>query len=161
MTLPVAMPLSDDVSLRSELLGELTLPREELLTFPAGIFGFPECRTFALVPTAREGLFWLQSAELSALAFLLVDPFAYFDGYKVDLAPGDLARVGTSEPSEILVLAIVTLGDGGAGSCTANLQGPLVLNMRARTGHQTVLGDEGWSVRERFTVRDEAAAAAS
>ena len=67
MTLPAA-DISDDVLLRSELLGELVVPRSELISFPAGLYGFSECRTFALVPTAREGLFWLQSADHSALA---------------------------------------------------------------------------------------------
>lgn len=157
MTLPAAV--SDDAVLRSELLGEFVVPRSELITFPAGLYGFSECRTFALVPTARDGLFWLQSADHSALAFLLADPFVFFADYKVDLSPVELARVGTAEPSDILVLSIVTLGDRTEGTCTANLQGPLVLNMNARTGVQTVLEDEGWGVREPFTVESEAHAA--
>ena len=136
----------------SDVLGPLTVGHAELLQFPQGLYGFPECRTWVLVPTKREGLFWLQSTEHAPLAFLLVDPFTHFPGYAVDLSAADLTRVGTSEPSEIVVLAVVTVGSRDGSPPTANLQGPVVLNMRARQGFQIVLATEGYGVREPFTI---------
>jgi flagellar assembly factor FliW len=138
----------------SDVLGPLTVGRAELLQFPRGLYGFPECRSWVLVPTKRDGLFWLQSTEHAALAFLLVDPFTHFPGYAVDLSNADLARVGTSEPSEIVVLAVVTVGSRDGAPPTANLQGPVVLNRRARHGFQLVLSVEGYGVREPFTFAD-------
>ena len=136
----------------SDVLGPLTVGHAELLQFPQGLYGFPECRTWVLVPTKREGLFWLQSTEHAPLAFLLVDPFTHFPGYAVDLSAADLTRVGTNEPSEIVVLAVVTVGSRDGSPPTANLQGPVVLNMRARQGFQIVLATEGYGVREPFTI---------
>jgi len=136
----------------SDVLGALSVGRAELLEFPLGLYGFPECRTWVLVPTKRDGLFWLQSAEHAPLAFLLVDPFKHFPGYSVDLSPADLARVGTSEASEIIVLAVVTVGSRDGTPPTANLQGPVVLNTRARHGFQIVLAAEAWGVREPFAI---------
>jgi flagellar assembly factor FliW len=97
-------------------------------------------------------LFWLQSTQHAPLAFLLVDPFMHFPGYAVDLSAADLARVGTSEPSEIVVLAVVTVGSRDGAPPTANLQGPVVLNMRARQGFQIVLSVEGYGTREPFII---------
>jgi flagellar assembly factor FliW len=136
----------------SDVLGPLTVARAELLQFPHGVYGFADCRNWVLVPTRRDGLFWLQSADHAPLAFLLVDPFTHFLGYAVDLSPADLARVGTTEPSEIVVLAVVTVGSRDGAPPTANLQGPVILNMRARQGHQIVLSVEGWGVREPFSI---------
>jgi flagellar assembly factor FliW len=142
----------DPFVVASDVLGPLTVGRAELLKFPNGLYGFPECRTWVLVPTKREGLFWLQSADHAPLAFLLVDPFTHFPGYAVDLSPAELARVGTTEASEIVVLAVVTVGSRDGSPPTANLQGPVVLNMRARHGFQIVLSVEGYGVREPFSI---------
>ena len=144
----------------SDVLGQLTVARAELLHFPQGLYGFPDCHSWVLVPTKREGLFWLQSTEHTPLAFLLVDPFTHFQGYAVDLSASDLTRVGTSEPSEIVVLAVVTVGSRDGDPPTANLQGPVVLNMRARHGFQIVLSVEGYGVREPFAIEPDTAAPA-
>jgi len=160
-TLSAPIVNDDAFVVASDVLGPLTVARAELLQFPQGLYGFPECTSWVLVPTKREGLFWLQSAEHSPLAFLLVDPFTHFPGYAVDLSPSDLVRVGTSEPSEIVVLAVVTVGSRDGGPPTANLQGPVVLNMRARHGFQLVLSAEGYGVREPFSIEPEPATSAA
>ena len=147
-----AIAYDEPFVIASDVLGPLTVGRAELLQFPQGLYGFPECQGWALVPTKRDGLFWLQSTEHAPLAFLLVDPFTHFPGYAVDLTAADLARVGTSDPSEIAVLAVVTIGSRDGALPTANLQGPVVLNMRARRGFQIVLSVERYGTREPFTV---------
>jgi len=44
------------------------------------------------------------------------------------------------------VLAIVTVPESQTGM-TANLQGPLLLNRRARLGRQSISADPRWGVR--------------
>ena len=81
--------------LASDLLGTLTVKTQDLVRFPDGLYGFPQCRDFALLPAPRAGLYWLQSAEYSALAFVLVDPFEFFPGFRIELSSADLSRLGT------------------------------------------------------------------
>lgn len=131
----------------SDLLGPLSVSADEVIAFPAGLFGFPECRSFVLVPAAREGMFWLQSVEHGTLVFLLADPFLFFDGYAVDLSPADRAELHAGEASEVVVLAIVTLPRAGEATATANLLGPLALNLRARAGRQLAVADARFGVR--------------
>lgn len=135
------------VTVRSDLLGPIVVPATSLLAFDAGLFGFPECRSFVLVPTAREGLFWLQSADHAALAFLLVDPFTACDGYAVDLNAGDLHDLRASASSDVAVLAIVTLPGNRTDKPTANFQGPLAINLSASRGKQLAIGDNQYGVR--------------
>jgi flagellar assembly factor FliW len=141
--------MSDDaeITVHSDLLGDLRVGPTDLLTFPAGMLGFPECRRFALLRGGRDGLFWLQSVEYSALVFLLVDPFSIEANYTFDLQPSQIAELGPGESSDIGLLAVVTLPADRGGLPTVNLQGPLVINFKTRCAKQVVSGDDQHAVR--------------
>ncbi len=136
---------------QSELLGELTIDPDEIFRFSVGIFGFPDARDFVLLSAEQEGLYWLQSTELSALTFLLTDPFRFFPGYSVEVARGDRRDLGNPDRDELLVLAIVTLPRDQSGRPTANLQGPVAFNLRARLARQLPFGESEYGVREEFS----------
>jgi flagellar assembly factor FliW len=139
--------LSPYVIIQSQLLGALTVTEEEIFSFPTGLFGFPECRSFVMVGTDRTGFYWLQSVDHATLAFILVDPFLYFDGYAVDVAPADLVELGVEGGSDLAIFAIVTLPRSHDEPPTANLQGPLALNMRLSRGKQLAVQDPRYGVR--------------
>lgn len=135
------------VLVESQILGTLSVREDELYHFPAGLFGFPECRTFVMLATERDGFFWLQSADHGALAFVLADPFAHFEDYAVDLSDTDRRELEVTDAGDVAVLAIVTLPHGATEGATVNLQGPLALNTRARRGKQLALQDGAFGVR--------------
>ena len=136
----------------SDILGNLTVAEEEIVRFRSGLVGLPECRSFVLLRTERPDSFWLQSVEHSALAFLLVDPFVFFEGYSVEVGPAEMAEIGASEESEIVLLSIVTLPATRGGDPTANLQGPLAINLDSRRGKQMVVESEEFGVRHAFKL---------
>ena len=138
--LPLAVPGADDSLIQR-------------VTFPAGLFGFPECRDFRLSATTRPGLYWLRSSEHEALAFLLADPFLFFPEYTVDLSEGDLAGLASEDPSDLAVLAIVTLPRSAGEALTANLQGPVIVNLARRIARQVVLQDSRFGLRCTFGVQ--------
>lgn len=131
----------------SDLLGELRVGADDLLHFPSGLLGFPECRTFALVRASHDGLFWLQSCEYSTLVFLLVDPFRVVDEYSIEVGPSQLAELGPHRPSDVALLAIVTLPGATGNAPTANLQGPVAINFATRSAKQIVVSDTEFGVR--------------
>lgn len=131
----------------SNLLGSLEVSPDELIAFPAGLVGLPEYRSFVLIRAAREGMFWLQSADVPDLTFLLVDPFPHFDGYAVELSPEDVSSLEAEDAADVLLLAIVTLPCSPGGECTANLQGPLAFNLRSGRGKQIAIPDPRFGVR--------------
>ena len=137
------MPLS----LNSDIFGPLEIADEQVLDMPDGPIGFPHCTRFALLPAGRDGYSWLHSMQEASLAFLIVDPFLYFEDYAVDLAGPILQRLDTTEPSQVNVFAIVTL-PSAKSPATANLQGPLVFNVQSRTGFQAVIQDGTFGTRE-------------
>jgi flagellar assembly factor FliW len=141
------VPDDAEIVVRSDLLGELQVGSNDLLHFPTGMLGFPECRRFALLRGGRDGLFWLQSLEYSALVFLLVDPFSIEENYSFDVQPSQIVELGSAESSDIGLLAVVTLPASSGGLPTVNLQGPLVINFKTRYAKQVVSGDDQYSVR--------------
>ncbi|MEP6493430.1 MAG: flagellar assembly protein FliW [bacterium] len=135
------------LTVRSDLLGDLSVRSADALMFPAGMLGFPECRRFALVRAERDGLFWMQSMEYSTLVFLLVDPFAVVTNYSIDVAPSQLADLGAHRPPDIGLLSVVTLPGAAGDKPTANLQGPIAINFATRTAKQIVLSETDFGVR--------------
>src|SRR5690606_33901735 len=91
--------------------------------------------------------FSTEATEHERLAFLLVDPFPFFDGYSVELDSAQLRDVLTDDPSDIAVLAIVTLPPEPDGVCTANLQAPLAINLRTGRARQLVLTRTDYGTR--------------
>lgn len=148
----LATPATALVIVNSDILGALTVAEDEIFEFRSGLLGLPECRSFVLLRTEREDSFWLQSVEHSALSFLLVDPFVFFERYSVDVGPADLADLGDEQGTEVLLLAIVTLPAGRGERPTANLQGPVALNLRTRRGKQVIVEGEEFGVRSPFDL---------
>jgi len=135
------------LAVRSDLLGDLEVRASDVFSFPRGVLGFPECRRFALLRGARDGLYWLQSLDYSALAFLLVDPFTVMSNYAVDVEPWQVAEIGSADPSDLGLLAIVTLPSQRGELATVNLQGPLAFNFRTRRAKQIICAEDTHGVR--------------
>jgi flagellar assembly factor FliW len=140
------------MTVSSDLLGQIEIDPSEILHFPAGLFGFPECRSFILLKSEQEDLYWLQSLEHSALTFLLLDPFNHFPGYSVELLAPDLRDLQARKAPEVLILAIVALPQTRSGLPTANLQGPLAINAAARLGKQLAISDSPFGLRCEFSL---------
>jgi flagellar assembly factor FliW len=135
----------DEVLVASRLFGPLSVRRDAILTFAAGLPGFAGERRFVLLPAASDGVYWLQSADEGSLAFLLVDPFTTFPGYEIDVP----------EPSERppLVLAVVSLPRLDGEACTANLQAPLLIDLATRQGRQLILEGQTYGPRHAFDLK--------
>jgi flagellar assembly factor FliW len=131
----------------SGILGDIRIRPSDMLQFPGGLLGFPQCQSFVLLEGEREGLYWLQSIDSATLVFLLVDPFVVIDGCAIDVPQAQLDELGGGDPSEVAVLSIVTLPRQSSGQATANLQAPIVINVRTRTAKQIVCSEGDYGVR--------------
>ncbi len=104
--------------------------------------GFPDHQQFALVQLDDIGLLCsLQSVEDPALRFLVVPPAAFFPDYAPVIDDETVATLGIQSAADALVLLVVNPGDD-AGTATANLLAPLVVNLATRRGGQVVLDED-------------------
>jgi flagellar assembly factor FliW len=132
----------------THLFGQIDIQEDEVLDFRDGLLGFSLCKRWLLIAGKRPGTAWLQSAEHGSLAFMLIDPFLAFEGYTAHLGPMEIAQLDAQDPAQIAVFAIVTLPSNDIPETTANLRGPVVINVRARRGAQVVSSEGTWSVRQ-------------
>jgi len=132
--------------LESERLGQLEVDEESIITVPEGLLGFEDRTRFALIPADELGAYtWFHAIDDPSLAFLAVVPGFFFDDYAPDLPAGDVTALDLTDPADAQVLCLVTIaGD----AITANLMGPIVVNVRSRLGRQVVLPDQGYGARE-------------
>lgn len=149
-SIPATLSMPLGVTVSSDLLGPLHVADDQIIVFEAGIAGFRQCTRWILIDGERSGTAWLQSVDQGSLAFLLVDPFLFFDGYSVDLSPTDARRVQAEDAAQLAVFAIVTITAKSSDVATANLQGPIVINVARRRAAQLVLSDGPWGVRQPF-----------
>jgi flagellar assembly factor FliW len=130
--------------------GAVEVGDDEVLTFPDGLLGFPALRRYVLLPNPKGGPFlWLQAADDPAVAFVVVDPAEFFADYKVSVRAEDVALIRLDDAAQGRVVVILTV-PGDPKEITANLAGPIVLNLRERLGRQLVLGEPGLSTRHKL-----------
>ena len=129
--------------------------RAVTIHFPGGLLGFPEIHDYVLLDGPSEGLFWLVGDGEQAPRFLLNDPFVFFEGYSLELSPEQTGLIEVEESSTVAVLAI-TIPSSDA-PWTANLQGPVVINVEKAIGAQIVLPGSQPGVRQPFQPKLTAA----
>ena len=133
------------VMIESGHLVPVEVDDDAVVEFPAGIIGFPDQRRYAIVAAEDSGLYsWLQSVDEPDLAFLAVVPAPFFPDYAPVIPDEDCASIGLTDPDDAQVLCLLTVGDD---AITANLLGPIVLNVRNRTARQVVLTDSSLSTK--------------
>ena len=130
----------------SERLGPLEVDEASVIEVPAGLIGFPQLRRFALVAAEETGVYsWLQSLDDPTVSFLSVVPAAFFPDYEPTIGDEDCIAIGLSDPADAQLLCLVTATDDGV---TANLLGPVLLDVRTRLARQVVLTDTDHTTRD-------------
>lgn len=133
------------MNVQTTRFGVVDLDERRIISFPAGLLGFANYRNFALLQPDEEGMFyWLQSLESPELAFVVTDPSLWVAGYEATIRREQMDELGLGRLEEAQVLVIV---NKYGQSLTANLQGPLVINLSNQKAMQLVLADKRWTTR--------------
>jgi flagellar assembly factor FliW len=122
-------------TVKSTRFGDLDVPEEALIEFPAGLIGVGGSR-FALLSREESGAFkWLQETERDDLALPVTDPFAFFPDYEVRISDAEAERIGISDPAEADVLVIVRAAEV-LEDFSVNLLAPILISRQV--GHQVI-----------------------
>ncbi|BAN34346.1 flagellar assembly protein FliW [Sulfuricella denitrificans skB26] len=131
----------------STQFGTQEVDPESILTFPNGMPGFEGSTRYKLFHIEENTeqpvvVHWLQSIDEPDVAFALVDPALFGLNYEFVLTDEEeqLLKMESVEDIAVLLMAYKPEPDAvSKASINANINGPIVLNMRARLGLQKIL----------------------
>lgn len=126
--------------------GTIEVDERQKIHFPFGILGFEKLQNYVLIDAHQQPFYWLQSMDVSEIAFVLINPFIFRPDYEIDVPDEELEEIGIRSPQQILVFAIVTIPENQR-DMTANLQGPIIINKDTKIGRQAISTNEKWKVR--------------
>ena len=136
------------MKLQTKYFGEIDYEAGELLTFPAGLFGFEDEHEFLLLPFEGSAgtLLCFQSVHTPALAFVAMDPFALHADYAPVLQPQELDALGVKNSQELgyYVLCVVKKP---VSDSTVNLKCPVAINPDTRVARQVILDADDYEMR--------------
>ncbi len=130
--------------------GTLEVSEEKIISMRQGLLGFQDRKRFCIFQH-QEGspFFWYQSLDDPALAFVITNPWLFKPDYQIDLqaAVHAMEGDGESEDRPLECYVIVTIPQGQPEKMTANLVGPLVIDVKTCQAVQVVLPDDAYSHR--------------
>ncbi|WP_010197007.1 flagellar assembly protein FliW [Bacillus sp. m3-13] len=119
--------------------GLIEVQEEEVVNFPNGLPGFLEEKEFTVIPFSEDGTFFiLQSVKTPELGFVLTNPFTFYPDYDFKLEDQAVDALELYSPEDVTVYAVLTMADP-FHLTTANLQAPVVVNSKKKTGKQVIL----------------------
>ena len=112
---------------------------ETIIQFPAGLIGYPDLKAYRLFePMDSYPLKFLQAVDREDISFTCIDVQAIKPDYEVPLGAGDAEGLAIREPGDALVLALLVIPEDPR-KMTANLAGPVVVNVKTLQARQIVL----------------------
>jgi flagellar assembly factor FliW len=124
----------------------LTTQTLAVITTPNGLPGFALARAWTL-ETYDDAVFsLLRSNDLPGVALVLADPWPLAPGYDPDLPDAELAGIGVTEVSDVVLRVVVGI-DASRRLAWLNLAAPLVFNAGSGQARQVILDRQGWPVR--------------
>jgi len=128
--------------IKTTRFGTLEIDEESVVTFPDGLLGISHLRQYAILSDNDKSPFrWLQSLEDPAMAFLLIDPWLFRPDYGPVIDDDDALALEIGPETPRIVYAIVTIPPGKPEAMTANLMGPIVINIKTRIGRQVIVAN--------------------
>ena len=136
------------MKLETKYFGQVDYEAGDVIAFSVGPFGFEEEREFLLLPFegSAAAMLCLQSVRTSALAFVVMDPFALRPDYAPVLQPQELKELGVTDSQELgyYVLCVVKKP---VSDSTVNLKCPVAVHPETRCARQVILETDVYDMR--------------
>lgn len=123
---------------------------DQVIHFPTGLPGFESAHKFIIMSVPEHQPFhWMECVDGSNIRFAVINPLSFRPDYSPKIKKEELATLKIVDPKELLLYVIITLRKPLTES-TANLMGPLFINIREKIGKQIIIENDAYSLRERI-----------
>lgn len=134
--------------LNTKHFGEIEVEEDKIIHFPEGILGFEEEKQFIIINNEDEKspFHWLQSVANPNLAFVIINPFFVYPNYDIVIPKSAQEKLEIEEKKDVAIYSIVVVPED-MEKMTANLLGPIVININKKLGKQVILDDERYTTK--------------
>jgi flagellar assembly factor FliW len=135
------------VGIKTEQFKAAEIKEDKIIFMPGGMPGFLECKRFVIIEREETWpFFFFQCIYDKDLSFFIMNPFLFKPDYEVnrDQVIKEMAW-SADDHDQIKIYAIVNATAGIPEKITANLLGPLVINICANEAVQLVLHNSPYS----------------
>ncbi len=123
--------------------GIIEIEEKELITFPWGIPGFEELKSYVLLQYKNGPFQWLQSVEEPSVAFVVCPPEHIGLEYNVPESKKKVIKLSKREDLVVLNIVSFRRDQGNKAGMRFHVKSPLLFNVEARIGYQwTMDADE-------------------
>ncbi len=122
---------------------DIDIPPSNEIHLPQGIIGFAAYKRAELLylPDHLPFLWMKMYSPTDHLHFIVIEPGGIVPGYEPEIFDEDAEQLGIAEPSNAMVLNVVTLRNQNPVEASVNLIGPIIVNRRTRMGRQLVISN--------------------
>lgn len=115
------------------------------VTFIAPPPGLSPLVDFDLEPVDdADGLYTLRAHRAPDIRLFVIDAPVYLPDYNPEVSVEQLESIGAAETSDVRVLVVTTLNDGGP---SANLMAPIFMHATSGEATQVILAGDDWPLR--------------
>ncbi|MFC1585871.1 flagellar assembly protein FliW [Fibrobacterota bacterium] len=123
---------------------------DDIIFFPSGIPGFEDSKRYIIVTVPEyEPFHWLQCIDGNKIRLAVINPLVFKSDYSPHISKAELETLKIEDPNDLLMYVIITLRSPLSDS-SANLMGPLFINIKTRMGKQIIIDDNAYSLREKI-----------
>ncbi len=140
--------------LETDSYGEIEYETKDLITFPDGVFGFPDLKHYLLLSLSEgdNSILLMLSADQPEIVFAIIDPLVICQDYSPALTTAELSFLNVRDDGDLSYYAICTIrSKENYLQNTVNLKCPLVIDPVSRRGMQVILSDPAYYYRHKFS----------
>lgn len=126
--------------------GDIEIHEKEILAFESGIPGFLDEKQFTLLALEETPFIVLQSIATKEVAFVMANPFDFFQTYEFELSDELLNELHIQSEQDVVVFVILTVREPFEDT-TANLQAPVIINVHNKLGKQYITNKDTYKTR--------------
>lgn len=128
----------NSVELKNSQLGEFEIDVDSIIHFENGIFGYEFLKKFCIINIMEcEPFLWLVAVDEPEISLPLLKYSSVYPDYKFSLSDKDRQYLKLGESDTFFLFFTVTVDEKQA-SVTANLKGPIVINIEEHLGLQLI-----------------------
>lgn len=135
------------MELITKRFGTVNYDKTDVIWMVRGFLGFEDLKRFTIISlSGQEPFKWYQSIENPDIAFLIIDPLFFKPDYVVEVNPKDIGILGAKKPEDINLYVLVSIPKGKPELMSANLKGPVAINLENNQGAQLILSDSSYDI---------------